>query len=61
MKDLCLVFVDITEKKVFNNLLEEYQKEILKLKEVDEYKYFDSYWQESGRYPYFIKVDNVIA
>jgi len=53
-----LVQVDIKEKGTLGNLIKEYQKEILGLKKVEEYKYLDSYWQEPERHPYYIKVDD---
>ena len=59
--NICLVPVDIKEKKVLNDLIKEYQKEILKQAKVEDYKYLDSYWQDSDRHPYFIKDDDEIV
>ena len=54
-----LVPVNIKNKEIISDLLKEYQKEVLKQKKVEEYKYLDSYWQDPDRYPYFIKVNKV--
>ena len=53
--------VDIKEKKTLGDLIEEYQKEILKIEKIEKYKYLDSYWQDPDSHPFFIEVDNTIA
>lgn len=59
--EIHLVPIDIKEKQSLNDLIKEYQKEILNQGVVEEYKYLGSYWQDPDRHPYFIKVDDVIA
>jgi len=56
-----LVPVDIKDKKILSDLIKEYQKEILKQEKVEEYKYLDSYWQDSSSYPYFIMFNGTVV
>jgi len=48
----------IEDKPLLNQLLTDYQKEILKKDIVDEYKHTNSYWEKPGRYPYFVLINN---
>jgi len=56
-----LVLVKKKEKEVLKKLIEEYERELLKTEDPEEYKYLDSYWEKENRFPYFIKVDEKIA
>lgn len=56
-----LVLVEKEEKEVLNRLIQDYERELLKVEEPEEYKYLDSYWEKENRFPYFIKVDEKIA
>jgi predicted acetyltransferase len=58
---ILLIPVDTKEKEILSDLIQEYQKEILKQENIEEYKYLDSYWRDTTRHPYFIKVDEAIA
>lgn len=59
--EIKISLVDIKDKEVLRALINDYQKEILKSENPEEYKYLDGYWQKSDRYPYFIEVDGEIA
>ncbi len=57
-----LILVKKEEKEILRKLIREYQQELLKIEEPEEYKYLDSYWEKENRFPYFIKVDkNIIG
>lgn len=58
--NVALVPIKISERTVLKEMLFEYQKEILS-GDPGEYKYLDSYWQKSDRFPYFIEVDGKIV
>lgn len=53
--DIKLKLVEKEKKNILKNLIEEYQKEILKQDSVEPYKYLDSYWEKIDSYPYFIE------
>ncbi len=57
MIQVSLIPIKINDKKLLIDMLYEYQREIFG-DNPEEYKYLDSYWQESDRYPYFIQVDS---
>lgn len=52
--------VEIKEKEILRKMLEEYEREISP-ESNGEYKYFDSYWENDNRWPFFIIVDKEIA
>ncbi|MDD7428205.1 MAG: GNAT family N-acetyltransferase [Oscillospiraceae bacterium] len=63
-----LTLVTENEKEILSALLEKYQYEFSQWdkKDVDEkglygYEYFDCYFEEENRFPYFIKVDSRLA
>lgn len=56
-----LRLVETKDKPILKQLLEDYEKELLNSDSVEEYKYLDSYWEKSDRYPYFIEVDDRVA
>lgn len=63
-----VVKVDVGEKEVLRNLMEKYDYEFSQYdyRDVNKlglygYAYFDCYWTEKGRYPFFIKVDGQLA
>ena len=56
------------EKEILRNLLEKYRYEFSQYDGTDVnnlglygYDYFDNYWTEENRYPFFVKVDGKIA
>lgn len=53
--------VSIDEKAVLRKLLKDYQREIKGIKEPDEYKYLDSYWEDVNRFAFFVKVGESIG
>jgi len=55
-----VVPIEICDRSILKEMLYEYEKEMLG-GEPDEYKYLDSYWQKSNRFPFFIKTDEKIA
>jgi predicted acetyltransferase len=55
-----LELIDISEKNVLSQMLNDYQTEISGESSVG-YKYLDLYWERENRHPYFIKVDGEIA
>ncbi len=59
--DIKLELVVIDERERLEDLINDYQKEILKSDSVEEYKYLDSYWEKEDRWPYFIKVDGTVV
>lgn len=59
--DIKLQLVEMKDKPILKRLLNDYEKEIQSSDSVEEYKYLDSYWEKSDRYPYFIEVDGSIA
>ena len=66
--DISIELVKKEEKEVLKNLLEKYQYEHSQYDKRDvnnsglfEYTYLDSYWTEKNWFPYFIKVDNILA
>ena len=59
--DIDLEEVSIDEKAVLRKLLKDYQREIKGIKEPDEYKYLDSYWEDVNRYAFFVKVGESIG
>lgn len=59
--EIKLALVDIKDRKALVDLIKDYQKEILKTENPEEYKYLDSYWQKPDRYPYFINVDSKVV
>jgi len=56
-----LILAHVSEKNILSNLIRDYQEEILKVDNVDDYKYLDSYWEKDNRWPYFIKIDGQVA
>lgn len=56
-----LVLIDNSKKETLRDLIKEYERELLNVKEPEEYKYLDSYWGKENRFPYFIYVDNKLA
>jgi predicted acetyltransferase len=63
-----IVQVQVTEKSVLQNLIELYEYDFSEFNDADVnmyglygYKYFDCYWTEDTRYPFFIKVDGIYA
>ena len=63
-----LVKVKNHEKEILRNLLEKYDYEFSQYDQRDVnplglygYDYFDCYWTEEGRYPFFIKVNGQLA
>jgi len=52
--------VEIKDKSVLSEMILEYETEMMG-RNVGEYKYLDSYFEKTDRYPYFIKIDNKIA
>jgi len=59
--EIKITLVGIKDKEILRTLVNDYQKEIVKSENPEEYKYLDSYWQKPNRYPYFIEVDGKIA
>lgn len=60
--------VHVNEKEILRNLMEKYDYEFSQYdnRDVNQlglygYDYFDCYWTEEGRYPFFIKVDGELA
>ncbi|MGN0479267.1 MAG: GNAT family N-acetyltransferase, partial [Hominenteromicrobium sp.] len=56
------------EKEILRNLMEKYDYEFSQYDNRDVntlglfgYDYFDCYWTEEGRYPFFIKADGKLA
>ena len=56
------------EKEILKNLLEkylyehsQYDKRDVNILGLFGYDYLDNYWTEENRFPYFIKVDNILA
>jgi predicted acetyltransferase len=68
MEKIELVKVEVTEKEILRNLMEKYDYEFSQYdnRDVNQlglygYDYFDVYWTEKGRQPFFIKVNNCLA
>ena len=59
--EIDLVLIDIKEKENLRQLIKEYERELLKIDEPEEYKYLNSYWEKENRFPYFIKINNEIV
>jgi len=66
--DLSIEIVKKEEKEILRNLFEKYRYEFSQYDNLDVnylglygYDYFDCYWTDENRYPYFIKVDNKLA
>jgi len=55
-----LELIDIKDKEILRDMLWDYEREMVGNK-AEEYKYLDSYWEKSNRFPYFIKADDEIA
>ncbi len=55
-----LELIDISEKNILSQMLNDYQFEISGDGSAG-YKYLDLYWEKENRHPYFIKVDGEIA
>ncbi|MEK4511980.1 GNAT family N-acetyltransferase [Paenibacillus anaericanus] len=60
--------VEYHQKSTLRNLIElykydftEYYPEDVNENGLYEYKYFDHYWTETGRHPYFIRVEGILA
>jgi predicted acetyltransferase len=60
--------IRVDEKEILKNLLEKYNYEFSQYEETDVnklglygYDWLDCYWTEEKRFPYFIKVNNIIA
>lgn len=58
----------LQEKPILRNLLELYQYDFSEIEgeDVDArglfgYRYLDRYWMESGRHPFLVKVDGMLA
>ena len=63
-----IVHVQVTEKSVLQNLIELYEYDFSEFNDADVnmyglygYKYFDYYWTEDTRFPFFIKVGGIYA
>jgi len=56
-----LVLIKKESKKILKQLIKEYEQELLKVEQVEEYKYLDSYWEKENRFPFFIELDNKLA
>ena len=55
-----LSFISFDDREILRTLLKEYRQDMLG-EDPGEYKYFDVYWQNANRFPYFIKVDGAIV
>lgn len=67
---ITLELVKKQEKEILRNLLEKYLYEFSQYIDIGDgindlglfgYDYLDAYWNDSGRFPYFIKVDGKLA
>jgi len=56
-----LILVDIKDRVILRDLINEYEKELLGIENPGEYKYLDSYWKKEDRYPFFVKIESVIG
>ena len=63
-----LVPVSVDEKEILRNLMEKYDYEFSQYLDIDVnplglygYNYFDCYWTEDTRHPFFIKADGKLA
>ena len=66
--DISIELVKKEEKEILRNLLEKYHYEHSQYDKRDVnnlglfgYDYLDIYWTEENRFPYFIKVENILA
>jgi predicted acetyltransferase len=66
--NITIELVKEEEKEILRNLLEKYRYEFSQYDDCDinnlglyGYDYFDHYWTEEGRYPFFVKVDGKLA
>jgi len=66
--NITIELVKKDEKEILRNLLEKYNYEFSQYTDTDVnniglygYDYFDNYWTENNRFPFFIKVNNKLA
>ena len=66
--DILIELVKKEEKEILKNLMEKYRYEFSQYDDLDTnnlglygYDYFDNYWTENNRFPFFIKVNNKLA
>ena len=66
--DIIIELVKKEEKEILRNLMEKYRYEFSQYDDLDTnnlglygYDYFDNYWTENNRFPFFIKVNNKLA
>jgi predicted acetyltransferase len=66
--DISIVPVKKEEKEILRNLLEKYDYEFSQYdnRDVNDlglygYDYLDNYWTEKNKFPFFIKVNNILA
>ncbi len=59
---LSVTLAQSDKKPLFRVLLQEYLAELSQFSEVDQdYHYFDSYWDDTQRWPYLIEIDDQLA
>ena len=66
--DIIIELVKKEEKEILRNLIEKYRYEFSQYDNLDTnnfglygYDYFDNYWTENNRFPFFIRVNNKLA